>query len=242
MFSGTYCFGNLLCIMLEFFIELLSSLELTLLKFDLIFITVTILAFAIPRLVELYIRGLSIHLHILLLMIKWEYNTIARYLALVFFFPIMIGDFRWKWIMTNISPSQGWKKRCLILLKRRSGPKKIDLNLGVSKYMSYQSFRQEATHNGHHWNEFPTLLRGVCRPGLDGQRHLEAWGVSVLENQGSVQVRTERDTNPPRISTKLSCCTTSAISFFSFSRFVASLRKSEIALLSDSNLLASVLR
>lgn len=96
VFSDTHRLSDLLRIMLEFFIQLLSSLELTLLKFYFIFITVTILSFAVPRLVELYVRCLSIHLDILSPMIRLECHMINRYHALVFFFPIMIGDFRWK--------------------------------------------------------------------------------------------------------------------------------------------------
>jgi hypothetical protein len=59
-------FGNLLCESFEFSVEHLATLAFLLLELDFVFITVSILAFSIPGLVELNIGSLTEELDILL--------------------------------------------------------------------------------------------------------------------------------------------------------------------------------
>jgi hypothetical protein len=105
--------------MFEFLIQSTTPLHLILFQLDLVLVAVTILALAITSLVKLHIGSFPVDLHILReVIIRPGPARISRTLA--FFFPIIMGDRKWKWIITNISPSQGWKNMCFMLLKGRS--------------------------------------------------------------------------------------------------------------------------
>ena len=57
--------SNLLSERLELPVQQLTSLAFLLLKLDLIFVAIAVLALSVPGLVELYIRGFSVKLDIL---------------------------------------------------------------------------------------------------------------------------------------------------------------------------------
>ena len=116
-----YCsgLGNLLRELLEFPVEQLATFAFLLLKFDFVFVTLAILPLAVSCLIKLHVGRFTEELDVLKYC-EGSSSTRMAQLTCAFFFPIMMGAFRWMWMMTRSSWSQGWKKRCLTLLNRIS--------------------------------------------------------------------------------------------------------------------------
>src|SRR6266852_4051012 len=99
----------------------------------------------------------------------------------------------------------------------------FEIGLGQELSWTYQFFDLTGTDTAHRSSEPQARRRDVCHPTQDERRHQASGAVGDLRITSFAKMTVHDQTfNEPLSSMRVSCSTTSAISFFSCSRLLAS--------------------